>query len=62
MMRMMDTVGRLLADDTCKEIVRIWKENGEEVVKKFKYKLPFDWNFRYRHAVYDHSNLMYALP
>ena len=41
-MRMMDTGGRLLADETRKETVRIRKENIEDVVKKFKYKLPFD--------------------
>ena len=40
-MKMMATGGRLLADDTCKETVRIWNKNGEDVVKKFKYKLPF---------------------
>ena len=42
MMRMMATGGRLLADYTCKETVRRWKENGEDMVKNFKYKLPFD--------------------
>ena len=41
-MRMIATGGRLLADDTCKETVIKWKENGEDVVKKFKYKLTFD--------------------
>ena len=51
-----------MADDTCKETVRIWKENGEDVVKKFKYKLPFDWNFCYLQAVDYHNNLSHALP
>ena len=37
----MATVGRILADVTCKDTVRKWKENREDVVKKFKYKLPF---------------------
>ena len=46
-MRIMATDGRLLADQTCKETVRIWKENGEYVLKKFKYKLKFDWHFCY---------------
>ena len=46
--RVMETGGRPLLDETCKETVRRWKENGEDVVKKFKYKLPFDWNFRMR--------------
>ena len=35
-MRIMATGGRLLVDDTCKENLRRWKENGEDVVKKFK--------------------------
>ena len=56
-MRMVATGGRLLTDETCKETVRIWKENGEDVVKKFKYKLLFDWRFCHRHAVDDHNNL-----
>ena len=37
-MRMRANVGRLLADDTCKETVRRWKENGEDVVNNFKYR------------------------
>ena len=32
------------------------------MVKKFKYKLPFYWRFRYCHAVDDHNNLRHALP
>ena len=43
-MMMMATGGRLLVDETYKETVRRWKENWEDVVKKFKYKLPFDWH------------------
>ena len=31
-------------------------------MNKFNYKLPFDWNFHYRHAVDDHNNLSHALP
>ena len=61
-MRMMDTGGRLFDDDTRKETVRRWNENGEDVAKKFKYKLPFYWHFCYRHAVDNHTNLRNALP
>ena len=61
-MRMMANGERLLADDICKETVRIWKENGEKVVNKFKYKLLFDWYFRYRHTIEYHTNLRNALP
>ena len=62
MMRMMDTGGHILKDDIFKETVRIRKENGEDVMKNFKYKLPFDWHFCYRHAVDDHNNLRHTLP
>ena len=61
-MRMMATGGRLLADDTCKETVRILIENGEDAVKKFNYKLTFDWHYHYRHAVNNHNNLSHELP
>ena len=44
-MRMMATGGCLLADEKRKETVIRRKENGEYAVKKFKQKLPFDWNF-----------------
>ena len=30
-------------------------------MKKFKYKLPFYWNFCYRHVIDDHNNLNHAL-
>ena len=61
-MSMMATGGRLLADNTCKETVIRWKGNEEDVVKKFKYTLPFDWHFRYRHVVDYHNNPRHALP
>ena len=56
-MRMMDTGGCLLADEICKDTVRRWKKNREDLVNKFKYKLPFDWHFCYPHAVDYHNNL-----
>ena len=60
--RMIATGGRLLADDTQKENVIRWKENREDLVKKFKYKMLFDWNFCYRHVVDDHNKLRHELP
>ena len=45
MMIMIATGGRLFADDTYKDTVGIWKENIEDVVKKFKYKLKFVCSF-----------------
>ena len=38
------------------------EENVEDTAKNLKHKLPFDWNFRYRHAVDDHNNLSHSLP
>lgn len=61
-MRMMATGGALLADDTCKEATRTWKEGGVEKSKKFNYTKPIDWHFKFRHAVDDHNNLRHALP
>ena len=60
--RMMSTGGGVLADETCKETVIIWKENGEDVANNFKYKLTFDWHFSYCHAVDDHNNPRNSLP
>lgn len=57
-MRMMATGGALLADETCKMTTRVF--NG--VTKTFQYLKPFDWHFRYRHAVDDHNNLRHATP
>ncbi len=59
---MMATSRRLLADDTCRETVRSWMDVGQRVVWKFKYFLPFDWHFCYRHMVDDHNNLHHAVP
>ena len=61
-MRMMDTGVHLLVDDTCNDTVRIWKENEEDAMKKFNYKLIFYWRFRYRHVVDNQNNLSHALP
>ena len=60
-MRMIATGGCILADDTCKETVIRRKGNWEDLVKKFKYKLPSDWHFRFWHVVYEHNNLRHIL-
>ena len=33
-----------------------------EVVCQFRYACPFNWHFRYQHAVDDHNNLCHGLP
>jgi hypothetical protein len=57
-MKIMATGGVLASDDTCKTAVR---GNGADRIT-FDYTNPFDWHFRYRHAVDDHNNLRHALP
>ena len=37
------------------------RKNGEDVVKKFRYEILFDWHIRYRQAVDDHDNLSNSL-
>lgn len=61
-MRMMATGGLLAALDSCKMAKRRWREGGVDCSRTFQYTCPFDWHFRYRHAVDDHNNLHHALP
>ena len=60
-MRKMASGGILLENDTYKGTVRKWNKNGEDVVKKFKYELLFDYYLRYRHAVDNYYNIRNAL-
>ena len=57
-MCMMATGGALIADETCKMATQ---GMGRDKVH-FRYTLPYDWHFRYRHAVDDHNNLCHSLP
>ncbi|MFM8622190.1 MAG: hypothetical protein ACKOB3_02265, partial [Holophagaceae bacterium] len=61
-MKMMACGGILRAFENCKETVRHWTADGIECVRRFRYTCPFDWHFRYRHAVDDHNNLRHATP
>jgi hypothetical protein len=61
-MKMLACGGMLQALDSCKETVRHWMEDGVKVVQRFWYMCPFDWHFRYRHAVDDHNNLRHVMP
>jgi len=57
-MRMMATGGPLSADDSCRTTTR----RVNESTVTFQYTRPYDWHFRYRHAVDDHNNNRHALP
>jgi len=61
-MRMMATGGPLGARDTCKWAKRKWREGDRDMSMEFQYTAPYDWHFRYRHAVDDHNNLRHATP
>ena len=57
-MKIMATGGVIESDDTCKTATR-----GQGAGRvQFPYTKPFDWHFRYRHAVDDHNNLRHAVP
>lgn len=57
-MKIMATGGALFTDESCRGTMREWEGNSSE----FQYTLPFDWHFRFRHAIDDHNNLRHKLP
>ena len=61
-MRMMATGGPQGETDKCQETKRRCTEGDWDVERKFRYTCPYDWHFRYRHAVDDHNNLRHATP
>jgi len=61
-MKMMATGGPLLANESCKEQKRRWVEGGVDTAGTFQFPCPYDWHYKYRHAVDDHNNLRHALP
>ena len=61
-MKMMATGGPLVVTDECKPQKRYWTEGGLERVKDTQLPLPYDWHYKFRHAVDDHNNLRHALP
>ncbi len=60
-MQIMATAG-LLCSMGGKEVKRVYSEGGETKTTTFQYTKPFEWHFRYRHAVDDHNNLRHAVP
>jgi hypothetical protein len=61
-MKMMATGGPLIVNDSCKEQKRKWIEGGVETAGTFQFPCPYDWHYKYHHAVDDHNNLRHALP
>jgi hypothetical protein len=61
-MQMMAMGRPLSPDDSCKVTSRTWKCGNEGILTTFQYSRPFDWYFRYWHAVDKHNYLQYALP
>ena len=61
-MKMMATGGPLIVNESCEEQKRWYKEDGVEVVRTFQFPLPYDWHYKYRHAIDDHNNLRHSLP
>jgi len=61
-MKMMATGGPLLANDSCGEQKRRWIEGGVARADTFRFPCPYDWHYKFRHAIDDHNNLRHALP
>jgi len=60
-MKMMATGGPLLVNDSCGEQKRRWTEGGVERAGTFRFPCPYEWHYKFRHAVDDHNNLHHAL-
>lgn len=61
-MKMMVTGCNFIVNSTGRRTIYCWIEDGVETMKEFAYILPFDWHFRYHHAIDDHNNLCCSLP
>ena len=61
-LKVMATGGPLGVTDSCKWAKRKWREGDRDVLTEIQYAAPYDWHFRYRHAVDNHSNLRHAMP
>jgi hypothetical protein len=61
-MKMMVTGGSLIANKTCIDQRQRYMEDGVEVLRTFQFPLPYNWYYRFRHAVDDHNNLCHSLP
>jgi hypothetical protein len=53
-MKMMVTGGPLIPNGDSKKVV--------EVTCTFQFPLPYDWHYKFRHAVDDHNNLRHSIP
>jgi hypothetical protein len=61
-MKMMATGGPLIANKSCKPQRWRFTKDGVEVLRTFQFPLPYDWHYKYRHAVNNHNNLHHFLP
>jgi hypothetical protein len=61
-MKMMATGGPLLPNESCAEQKRVWMEDGVQCLRRYRFPSPYDWHYKFRHAVDDHNNLRHAIP
>jgi len=61
-MKMMATGGPLISNESCNLQRRRFEEGGVEVTRTFQFPLPYDWHYKFRHAVDDHNNLRHSVP
>ena len=62
MMKMMATWGPLIVNKSCEEQKHWFKEDRVDIIRTFQFPLPYDWHYKYRHTINDHSNLHHSLP
>jgi hypothetical protein len=61
-MKMMATRGPLISNDSCKMQKRKWTKGGVGMMRTFQFPLPYNWHYKYHHAIDDHNNLRHSLP
>ena len=52
----------MIVNESCEEQKCWFKEDGVDVTCTFQFPLPYNWHYKYRHAIDDHNNLHHSLP
>jgi hypothetical protein len=60
-MKMMAMGGPLISNDSCKIQKWKWTKGGVKMMQTFQFRLPYDWHYKYCHAVNNHNNMRHSL-
>ena len=61
-MKMMARGGALIVNESCKDERERLTKDRVEVNRTFQFLLPYNWHYKYRHAIDDHNNMHHLLP